>query len=200
MIFAFFFTVAAVTMVRVFGWNYIKAVLASGWSTTPGRVEFGSVEQRQRQSITHYVARIDYSYSVNNTYYSGYFERLFLRESSADKFLADMKNQVIFVRSNPNRPERSAFLKQRAAGRSRFQIRPPILPKSSRTLTAESSSALAVAFHAMPLSPMPQPLSRHHFADHPSGLGVPDFGDLIFGVPFTVVGVRWPRQSLCRMN
>ena len=102
--------------IRVFGWSYVKRILASGWYTTQGHVEFGSVEEHRVRYFSYYVARIDYSYSVNNDYYSGYFERAFLRESSADKFVAGMKNQAIFVRSSPTRPERSAFLKQDQPG------------------------------------------------------------------------------------
>lgn len=98
--------------IRVFGWSYVKRILASGWYTTQGRVEFGSVEEHRVRYFNYYVARVDYSYSVNNEYYSGYFERVFLRESSADKFVTGMKNQSIFVRSHPTRPERSACLSQ----------------------------------------------------------------------------------------
>ena len=111
-----FLAVAFAAAIRVFGWNYVKAILASGWYTLQGRVEFGSVEQHRVRYITYYIARVDYSYAVNNEYYSGYFERVFLRESSADKFVADMKNQAIFVRSNPTRPEKSAFLVQDQPG------------------------------------------------------------------------------------
>lgn len=107
-----FLAVAFAAAIRVFGWNQVKRPLAAGWYTTQGRVEFGSVEEHRVRYITYYVARVDYSYSVNNEYYSGYFERVFLRESSADKFVAGMKNQAIFVRSHPTRPERSACLLQ----------------------------------------------------------------------------------------
>jgi hypothetical protein len=48
---------------------------------------------------------------VNGEYYSGYLERSFPRESSADRFLDTMKGQMVFVRSNPRHPERSALLK-----------------------------------------------------------------------------------------
>lgn len=50
---------AAVAMLRIFGWNYIKGWLATGWSTTQARVEFGSVEEHRIRYFTYYVARID---------------------------------------------------------------------------------------------------------------------------------------------
>ncbi len=111
-----FLAIAFAAAIRVFGWNYVKAFVASSWLTTQGRVEFGSVEERRVRYFTYYIARIDYSYSVNNEYYSGYFERVFLRESSADKFVASMKEQPVFVRSNPRRPDRSALLGQDQPG------------------------------------------------------------------------------------
>ena len=112
----FFIVVAAALVTRVLAWNYVKAFLASGWSMTQGRVEFGSVEERHIRYVKYYVARIDYSYSVNNEYYSGFFERVFLRESSADRFVAAMKGQGIFIRSHPNRPERSALVQRDQPG------------------------------------------------------------------------------------
>jgi len=112
----FFAVIAAALATRILLWNYAKRFLASGWSMTQGRVEFGSVEERHIRYITYYVARIDYSYSVNNEYYSGFFERVFLRESSADRFVDTVKGQVIFIRSHPNRPERSALLGQDQPG------------------------------------------------------------------------------------
>jgi hypothetical protein len=96
----------------VLAWNYFRVLLTKGWHTSQGAVELGSVEEHEIRFISYYVARIDYSYSVNNDYYSGFFEKAFLRESSADKFVAAMKGQAIFIRSNPHRPDRSALVKQ----------------------------------------------------------------------------------------
>jgi hypothetical protein len=101
---------------RVLACNYVKALLASAWYTIPGTVELGSVEEHEVRFISYYVARIDYSYSVNNEYYSGYFERTFLREGSADRFVAGMKGQMIQVRSHPQRPNRSAVLERDQPG------------------------------------------------------------------------------------
>lgn len=64
----------------------------------------------------YYIARIDYSYAVNGEYYSGSLERLFFWESSADRFVGSMKGQMVFVRSSPSHPERSALLKQDQPG------------------------------------------------------------------------------------
>jgi hypothetical protein len=101
---------------RVLAWNYVRALLASGWYIIQGAVELGSVEEHEIRFVSYYITRIDYSYSVNNEYYSGYFERTFLREGSADKFVARMKGQTIQVRSHPQRPERSVVLRQDQPG------------------------------------------------------------------------------------
>ncbi|MGA9544797.1 MAG: DUF3592 domain-containing protein [Candidatus Sulfotelmatobacter sp.] len=110
--------VAALTALAIRGlaWNYAKSLLAGGWTTNQGTIEFVSVEQRRTRYGSYYVARIDYSYSVNGEYFSGYLERVFIWESSADKFVVAMKGQSVFVRSNPDHPERSALLKEDQPG------------------------------------------------------------------------------------
>jgi hypothetical protein len=49
--------------------------------------------------------------------------------------------------------------------------------------------ALAIAFIALLLPPIPQPLSYHNFADHREWLAIPNFGDVVSNLPFAVVGV-----------
>jgi hypothetical protein len=109
-------TIAAAGLIRVFAWSYVKDLIAAGWSITQGRVEFGNVVEQRVRYVSYFVATIHYSYSVNNEYYSGAFEKVFLRESSADRFVASLKGQMIFIRSNPRRPERSALLQHDQPG------------------------------------------------------------------------------------
>lgn len=104
--------IAAAGLIRVFAWSFVTRLMAGGWSTTPGRVEFGKVVEQRVRYFSYFVATIYYSYSVNNEYYSGDFEKVFLREATADRFVAGAKDQIIFVRANPNRPEKSAILHQ----------------------------------------------------------------------------------------
>jgi uncharacterized protein DUF3592 len=113
---AIFLIAVTLLLIRGLAWNQVKALLARGWLTHQGTVEFGNVEVRRTRYKNLYLARIDYSYAVNGEYYSGYLERMFFLESSADTFVAAMKGQMVFVRSNPNRPERSALLKQDQPG------------------------------------------------------------------------------------
>ena len=103
-------------LIRGLAWNQVKALLARRWLTHQGTIEFGSVEERRARYKNLYIARIDYSYSVNGEYYSGYMERLCFLERSADKFVASMKGQMVFIRSNPNHPERSVLLQQDQPG------------------------------------------------------------------------------------
>ncbi len=107
---------AALLALRAFAWNYVKSLWARGWTTVQGMVEFGSVEERRTRYKNIYIARIDYSYSVNNEYYSGYLEKTFIRERSADRFVSTLKGQVVFVRADPAHPERSALLEQDQPG------------------------------------------------------------------------------------
>ena len=117
LIFLFACVVVAVAgLIRIFAWSYLKNLLASSWSVTEGRVEFGNVVEQRVRYVSYFVATIHYSYSINSEYYSGSFERVFLRESSADRFVAGLKGQMIFVRSNPSHPDRSALLREDQPG------------------------------------------------------------------------------------
>jgi hypothetical protein len=49
--------------------------------------------------------------------------------------------------------------------------------------------AIAIAFIALLLPPIPQPLSYHNFADHRAWLGIPNFGDVVSNLPFALVGI-----------
>lgn len=107
-----FLLVATLIVARLAARNYIKSLWAMGWSREQGRVEMTSVTARHARYFNFYVARLDYSYTVKTEYYAGYFEKIYLREGAADDFVSSMKSQIIWVRSNPNRPERSALLLQ----------------------------------------------------------------------------------------
>jgi hypothetical protein len=104
--------IAAAGLIRLFAWSVVKGLMAGGWSTIQGRVEFDSVVEHRVRYVSYFVARIYYSYSVNDEYYSGNFERAFLRERIANHFVDSMKDQMILVRSKPDHPEKSAILKE----------------------------------------------------------------------------------------
>jgi hypothetical protein len=108
--------IAASGLIRLFAWNMVRRVMAGGWSTIQGRVEFGSVVEQRVRFVSYFAATIHYSYSVNNEFYSGTFERAFLSENAANSFVSSMKDHMVFVRSNPNHPEKSAILKQDQLG------------------------------------------------------------------------------------
>jgi hypothetical protein len=58
--------------IRGLAWNYLKRLRARSWMTNHGRIELVSVEVRDVRHFRYYIARLDYSYSVNGEYYSGY--------------------------------------------------------------------------------------------------------------------------------
>jgi hypothetical protein len=104
------FTLLSLTLLKGLIWNYVKRSRARHWMTNHGRIELVSVEIRKIKYFRYYICRLDYSYSVHNDYHSGFMEKMFFRESSADKFAETMKDQMVFVRANPRKPERSALL------------------------------------------------------------------------------------------
>ena len=97
-------------------WARIKNLMAQGWPSNQGTIEFGSVEERRTRYFTYYVARVDYSYSVNGEYFSGYMEKLFFREQSADNFVATLNGKPVFVRAQSDKPNRSALLQRDQPG------------------------------------------------------------------------------------
>jgi hypothetical protein len=59
-------------------------------------------------------------------------------------------------------------------------------PKAALLLLA---SAAAISVVALLLSPIPQPLSYHRFADQRSWFGIPNFGDVASNLGFALVGI-----------
>ncbi len=108
--------IATAGLIRIFAWGYVQSLLASGWYLSQGRAEFGNVVEQRIRYFSYFVATVHYSYSVNNEYYSGQFEKAFLREGSADRFVGGLKGQMIMIRHHPHRPERSAILRQDQPG------------------------------------------------------------------------------------
>lgn len=108
--------VGAALIIRGVAWHQVKSLLARGWLTCQGIVESGSVEERRTHYKNLYIGRIAYSYSVNGEYYSGFFEKMFVWESAANRFVDGLKKQMVFVRYKPGHPERSALLKDDQPG------------------------------------------------------------------------------------
>ena len=78
----------------------------------PGKIEFGTVIEHRTRYFSYYVAQMAYSYGVNGEYFSGYYEKMFFRESSADKFAAELKGRPAFIRHKSSSPEVSTLLRE----------------------------------------------------------------------------------------
>lgn len=98
--------------VRGLAWNKLKTLGARSWPTTQGKIEFGTVIEHRTRYFSYYIAQMAYSYAVNGEYFSGYYEKMFLRESSADKFAADLKGRPAFIRHKGSSPDVSTLLKE----------------------------------------------------------------------------------------
>jgi hypothetical protein len=59
----------------------------------------------------------------------------------------------------------------------------------SRSWLLIPAAAVIVAAVTLFLSPIPQPLSYHNFADHRAWLGISNFGDVVSNLPFAIVGL-----------
>jgi hypothetical protein len=98
--------------VRGLAWNKLKALGARSWPTSQGKIEFGTVIEHRTRYFSYYVTQMAYSYSVDGEYFSGYYEKMFFRESSADKFAAELKGKPAFIRHKSNSPAVSTLLRE----------------------------------------------------------------------------------------
>jgi len=101
-----------------FVWKIIQSSRAANWPITQGRVESGTIAEKAARSHSIFEVTMQYSYSVNNEYYSGDLWNVFDDESSANQFVESMKGRTVLIRTNPNHPEKSAFRPQDQAGGS----------------------------------------------------------------------------------
>jgi hypothetical protein len=93
----------------------LKGVPAQGWPTIQGTVVSGIVSS-QHGVIPTYNVQVWYAYIVDGEYYSGFYEKTFLRMASAETFATTIKGHVALVRYAASLPERSALLEREQYG------------------------------------------------------------------------------------
>jgi hypothetical protein len=109
---AVIFAAAVGVAIRGLAWNKLKTLGARSWPTTQGKIEFGTVIEHRTRYFSYYVAQMAYSSAVNGEYFSGYYEKTFFRESSADRFAAELKGRPAFIRHKASSPDVSTLLKE----------------------------------------------------------------------------------------
>ena len=77
-----------------------------------GRVEFGTVIEYRTRYFSYYSGQLAYSYAVNGEYYSGFHDKYFFRERSAQRYVDELKGKPAFVRHKANNPEVSTVLRE----------------------------------------------------------------------------------------
>jgi hypothetical protein len=102
----------AVVALRGLPWDKLKKLNARSWPICQGRIEFGTVIEHRTRYFSYYSGQLSYSYSVSGEYYSGFHDKLFFRESSAERFIAELKGKPTFVRHKPSNPEVSTILRE----------------------------------------------------------------------------------------
>jgi hypothetical protein len=93
-------------------WCRLRTLGARSWPMSQGKIEFGTVIQQRTLYFSYYLAQTAYPYAVNGEYYSGYYEKMFLRESSSVKFADELKGKSAFVRHKPSQAEVSTLLRE----------------------------------------------------------------------------------------
>jgi len=89
--------------------QWIRGLPALGWPTVQGTVGAATVSA-QHGIIPTYLVRFPYTYVVNGEYYSGFYEKTFLRKNSAELFASALKGQMAFVRYQQSLPQQSTVL------------------------------------------------------------------------------------------
>ena len=103
--------VAIGVAIRGLAWNKLKTLGARSWPMTQGKIEFGTVIEQKTRYFSYYLAQMAYSYAVNGEYYSGYYEKMFFKESSAQNFADELKGRPAFIRHKPSSPGISTLLR-----------------------------------------------------------------------------------------
>jgi hypothetical protein len=92
--------------------DLVSRIGARNWPVIKGRVEYGTVTQDQDAAtwflFPNYTAEVSYSF-VAGEYYSGHIERSFFRETSAQKFVENLKGKGVFVRYSQGSPDISVL-------------------------------------------------------------------------------------------
>jgi Protein of unknown function (DUF3592) len=87
----------------------LQAKFTRDWPVVEGTVENSFVESKGQQG---YVAHMLYSYSVRGDFYSGDDGRQFATEAGAQECVQSFKGQRVFIRYNPNKPDKSVLWKR----------------------------------------------------------------------------------------
>ena len=87
----------------------LQARFTQNWPVVEGTVENSFVETKGQQG---YVAHMLYSYSVRGDFYSGDDGRQFATEAGAEECVQSFKRQRVFIRHNPNKPDKSVLWKR----------------------------------------------------------------------------------------
>ena len=109
---ALLLVVAAFAMVRALPWKTFRTLNARSWPLSQGRVELGTVIEYRTRYFSYYSGQLAYSYAVNGEYYSGFHDKYFFRERSAQRYVDELKGKPAFVRHKANKTEVSTVLRE----------------------------------------------------------------------------------------
>ena len=104
--------IAAAIALRVTLWQRIRAWGAQSWPISQGKTEFGTVIEHRTRYFSYYSAQMSYSYAAEGEYYSGFYEKVFFRESSAEKLIDQLKGRGTVVRHKRTSPAVSIILRE----------------------------------------------------------------------------------------
>ena len=80
-----------------------------GWPITSGVVEWARPQTLRRGRDSYWVGEIAYSYSINGTYYAGFYHVAASGEAEAKAVIVGWKGRAITVRYSPQDPSVSVM-------------------------------------------------------------------------------------------
>jgi len=113
-------------------WRWARRKSAEGWPTISARIDNATVRQGSWPRSQDFLAELNYSYSVAGQNYVGRLERKFATDQEAQESIRELQGKPVFVRYDPNRPDRSILPLQDLE--SLLSARSPVADASESTL------------------------------------------------------------------
>jgi hypothetical protein len=118
----YFWLGLSVLVLLAFGASYVQKQLklrrAHDWPIQSGRVDSATIRLESRgDKQSAYVAEVRYAYAMNGAAYSGRLRRSFMREKSAQQWIANYPpGRILTIRYNPGNFADSVLLEREQIG------------------------------------------------------------------------------------
>jgi hypothetical protein len=108
------FPLAVVLLFWLFAWvklrpQWLRSLLSANWPVAFGTIEDGNVSVVRSERGELAVCTLNYSYSVEGSYYGGNYLQRFSDEQAAYDYISSKRGKSAQVRYNPRNPQTSVL-------------------------------------------------------------------------------------------